>query len=119
LTSHASGSPVEQGKISADKTPSTAVYFSRAPSTQHMFLGGEAGLWDSNFDVEVYGSDIDAVETLATNLIVACQGFTGAMGQTTVLAMFVSDHAEDYVSKVEMNTDSGLNVSHFALEIIH
>jgi hypothetical protein len=41
------------------------------------------------------------------------------MGTTTVLAAFVSDQADDYTPKVELNTDEGLNVVSFALKIMH
>lgn len=113
------GAVVEQGKVSENYTTSPAIYFNRINSDVELFLGGEAGLYDSNYDVEVYGEDIDKVEDMAQALISALHGFMGKMGYTTVQAAFVTDHSEDYASKVAMETDEGINVSHFALQIIH
>jgi hypothetical protein len=113
-----SGATVEQNKIS-ETQPLVAVFFQRRPSNQDLFLDGSAGLYDTNFDVEIYGTDIDAVESLADSLKTLLHGFAGHMGFTYVYSIFVSDHEEDYTSKVELNTDAGLHVSTFALEISH
>jgi len=112
------GVPVEQGKIS-EGNAYPAVYYSRRPSNQELYLSGKPCLSDTNFTIEVYGEDIDAVETLADKLRTALHGFKGWMGSTFVKGSFCEDSEEDYQSKVEMNTDEGINVSMFNLQILH
>jgi hypothetical protein len=111
--------PVEQNNISEMKTSTPQVYFARRPSQQELFLDGTPIMYDTNFDVEIYGEDIDAVESLADTLKPVLNGFRGNMGATTVLGMFVSDHAEEYTSKAEMSSSEGLHVATFALNILH
>lgn len=125
LVSKLPGTPVEQNKLAESYATNPAVYFVRRPSSQDLLLSGAANLAETEYDVEVYGIDIDAVNTLADHLTAPVSGggylngFQGAMGSTTVLAAFVEDQADDYTPKVELNTDEGLHVVTFALRILH
>jgi hypothetical protein len=113
------GVPVEQNKIAEDYSNSPAIYIHRRPSQQEVFLDGTQSIAETNFDVEIYGEDIDAVEALADTLKPQLNGQQGQMGLTMVNGMFVSDHEGNYESKIQLNTDEGLHVSTFALQIFH
>lgn len=126
LNAHVTGPPpIEQNKIAEDYTSTPAIMFVRRPSNQDVFLDGSPGLSETEYDFEIYGIDIDAVNTLADGLVKPVSsagllnGFQGAMGDTEVLAAFVSDQSDDYTPKVDLNTDEGLHVVSFALKIIH
>lgn len=118
MSAQLSGKPVEQNKLAEDYTTTPAVVFFRSDSTEDLLLNGDAGLTTTNYDVEIYGSDIDAVESAADTLKTALHGKIGAMGDSTILGAFVSDHASDYVPKADLATDEGLNSSTFSLQII-
>lgn len=111
--------PVEQNKLAEDYSTSPAVMFVRRSGFTDLFLNGGIGLTTTEYDVEVYGTDVDAVDTLVETLRPPLNGFMGAMGQTTVLGGFVEEHSDDYTSKVELNTDEGLHVQTFAVKLIH
>lgn len=126
LSAHLAGTPIEQNKLAEDYATNPAVMFVRRPSSQDVLLSGaQPSIAETHYDLEVYGINIDAVETLADQLVAPyaagglLNGFQGPMGTTTVLAAFVADHADDYTSKVELNTDEGLHVVTFALSILH
>jgi hypothetical protein len=126
LKAHLAGPPpIEQNKIAEDYATNPAIMFIRRPSTQDLLLSGFPSIAETEYDFEIYGIDIDAVNTLADELVAPytsgglLNGFQGAMGSTVVLAAFVSDQADDYTPKVELNTDEGLNVVSFALKIMH
>jgi len=118
-------SPIEQNKIAEDYTTNPAIMFVRRPSTQDLLLDGSPSIAETEYDFEIYGIDIDAVESLADSLVKPVfsggllNGFQGVMGATSVLASFVSDQADDYTPKVEQNTDEGLHVVSFTLRILH
>lgn len=121
-----SGPPViEQNKIAEDYATNPAIMFVRRPSNQDLLLNGTPSIVQTDYDVEVYGLDVDATNTLADQLVKpvsiggALNGFQGKMGTTTVLAAFVEDEADDYTPKVTLNTDEGLHVVSFALRILH
>lgn len=111
--------PVEQNKIAEDYTTAPAIMFMKRDSNQDLFADGVPGLTYTEYDVEIYGEDIDAVDSVTETLRLALNGFRGQMGLTFVLGSFVSDHADDYTPKIELATDEGLNVQTFALQIIH
>lgn len=113
--------PAEQNKLAEDFPQMPAVVFFRRDSAQDLFLDGMAGLTTTDFDVEIYGVDVDAVEAMADTLKGpnALHGFRGLMGQSTVLGAFVSDHASDYLAKSDLATDEGLHSATFALLVIH
>lgn len=117
--------PIEQNKIAEDYTSSPAIMFVRRPSNQDLLLGGAASMAVTEYDIEVYGTDVDAVNSLADQMTTpvslggVLNGFQGKMGTTTVLAAFVEDQADDYTPKVDLNTDEGLHVVSFALKILH
>ena len=127
LKAHITGTvpTIEQNKLAEDYATSPAIMFVRRPSMQDVLLSGFPNIAETEYDFEIYGIDIDAVNTLADQLVAPytagglLNGFQGAMGTTTVLAAFVSDQADDYTPKVELNTDEGLNVVSFALKIMH
>jgi hypothetical protein len=126
LSAHLFGPPpIEQNKIAEDYSTSPAIMFVRRPSNQDLFLNGTADIADTEYDFEVYGTDVDAVNALADSLVKPASaggllnGFQGAMGTTTVLAAFVEDQADDYTPKIELNTDEGLHVVSFLLRILH
>lgn len=110
---------MEMNKISEQTSVTPNVFYCRAPSHQDLLLSGSPSFSEENYDVEVYGEDIDAVESLAQTLINLLHGYRGNIGLTYCHAVMVSDHAQDYQSKVLMNTDAGLHVSTFSLQIIH
>lgn len=111
--------PIEQNKIAEDYNSSPAIMFIRRNAVTDLFLNGNTGLNETEYDVEVYGTDVDAVDTAVELIRPALNGFRGVMGFTTVLGSFVTDHADDYTPKVELNTDEGLHVQTFALKFIH
>jgi len=113
------GIGVEQNKIAEDYNTSPALMFQRRPSTQDLFLNGTPSINETNFDIEIYGIDIDAVETTTDTAKTLLNGFKGTMGSTFVLGAFVTDHEDDYTPKVELQNDEGLNVCTFALQIIY
>lgn len=111
--------PVEQNKIAEDYSVAPAIMFVRRNQVQDLFLGGQTGLNESEYDIEIYGTDIDAVDAAAELLRTPLNGFSGNMGLTFVYAAFVTDHSDDYTPKVELQTDEGLHVQTFALRLIH
>lgn len=112
------GTPVEQNKISEDKTAPN-MFFRRKPSQTDLFLDGTVSLYETNYDVECYGENIDQVETLCDALRTNLNGYAGAMGETTVLGAFTADHEEDYQSKLDFGIDEGMNVASFSLQLVH
>ena len=111
--------PVEQNKIAEDYSVAPAIMFVRRNQVQDLFLNGNIGINESEYDIEIYGTDIDAVDAAAELLRTPLNGFTGNMGLTFVYAAFVTDHSDDYTPKVELQTDEGLHVQTFALRLIH
>lgn len=111
--------PVEQNKIAEDYSVAPAIMFVRRNQVQDLFLNGNTGLNESEYDIEIYGTDIDAVDAAAELLRTPLNGFSGSMGLTFVYAAFVTDHSDDYTPKVELQTDEGLHVQTFALRLIH
>lgn len=69
------------------------------------------------FDVEIYGTDVAAVHAVAAAVKACCDCYVGTFGDSTVKAIFVEDHTDNYVPK-NLDTDE---VTHFAalqLEIV-
>lgn len=111
--------PIEQNKIAEDYNTAPAIMFARRNQVQDLFLNGSTGLNHSEYDVEIYGTDIDAVDAAAEMLRAPLNGYAGQMGLTFICASFVTDHSDDYTPKVDLNTDEGLHVQTFALRLIH
>lgn len=109
--------PVQQNTISEDKDE-PYVWFMRSQDNQDLTLDGNTNLLrESWFDVEVIGLEVSAVETEADTLREALNGFHGAMGDTTVLGMFVFDADSDYLSRTTA-ADSGLHVAAFRVQLL-
>lgn len=111
--------PVEQNKIAEDYTTSPAIMFVRRNANQDLFLDGSLMNHETEYDVEVYGTDVDAVDAIVELIRPLLNGFRGEMGETTILAAFVADHADEYTPKIEMSTDEGLHVQTLSFRVLH
>lgn len=108
---------VQQNVVNTDKqTP--YVWFQRRSELKDVFLNGSAGLSTIDFDVEVIGEDINAVETEALSLRNSLNGFAGLIGTTQVLGCFVNDADDDYISKT-IAADTGVHVIAFEVTLIY
>lgn len=109
---------VEQNKISEETAATPCVTFIVRNDNQEQFLGGGDQIRVTEYDIEVYGEDIDAVDTLAAKARGLLNGFRGMMGLTTVLGGFVRDQDGNYVPKASHATDEGLHVNSFVWKVI-
>lgn len=114
--------PVEQGKIT-DTRGKPRVWLRRAGGATDIFLGGQKGLTETRFDVEVHGDDIGAVQGLADSIRAhhgdgGLNGFAGTLGTSEVLGVFVEDHADDYEPKGFAENDAGTHVAALDVNII-
>lgn len=112
--------PVEQGKIT-DTRGEPRVWLRRANSSTDVFMSGGAGLTETRFDVEVHGSDIAEVQTLADSIKAlhtagGLNGLAGTLGASEVLGVFVEDHADDYEPRGVLDSDEGMHVA--ALDVL-
>ena len=108
--------PVQQNVLS-DNQPQPFVWFQRQYANTDLLLNAGAALYDTTYDVEVCGLDIDATAAIAENLKTSLHGFHGTMGGTNVLGMFVQDADDNYVQK-NMNADEGFHVFAFQVQIM-
>lgn len=69
------------------------------------------------FDLELYGRDLDQVLELA-EAVRAHNCARGAFGNGTVQALFVRDHADDYIPRGIFDDDQGLHLAALQLEIV-
>lgn len=114
--------PIEEGKVS-DTRARTRVWYRRANSNTDVFIGGNAGLTETRFDIEVHGENIATVQTLAASIKAlhsagGLNGLSGAFGSSSVLGIFVEDHSDDYEPKGGFETDTGLHVCSLDVQVI-
>jgi len=69
------------------------------------------------FDVELIGRDLDAVLALADE-VRSHHKARGSFGSGTVQALFVRDHADDYLPRGIFDDDQGLHVAALQFEIV-
>jgi uncharacterized protein YdbL (DUF1318 family) len=108
--------PVQQDVVSALDTENR-VWFQRREANTELFTDATPMLTTSLFSVEVMSLDIDAVQTQATTMKAALNGFMGAMATDPVLICLVEDQADEYASK-SLGDDSGIHVAAFQCRII-
>lgn len=104
---------VEQNKVQEEVSASPAILYAVKKAEQDVFLDGDPGITTIEYDVEVYGTDPDAVDRVTEVARTKLNGFQGQMGLTFVLGGFARDQDSDYVSKVQLATDEGFHVSSF------
>jgi hypothetical protein len=69
------------------------------------------------YDVEVVGRTPTGAESLADAVFARCDSYTGAFGDTTVRAIFVTKQNADYVPR-NVGGDTGMHVETMRLEVI-
>lgn len=122
LLSYTAGAPVEKGKVSEDQPQALRVEFERGESNTDTYTSGGAGLTETLFDVEVQGTSPGPVQALVAlvksdALSGGLNGFSGAMGASTVLGCWVMDHDDDYQPKL-LDADEGFYVATFRVQVI-
>ncbi len=116
-----SGWTVQEGKLDFDKV-NPWVWFRRASTVQERLLSGAAcDNFTTDIDVEVVGTDIDAVQTEADTLKYALQTLAtpSTVGSTFCHYVEVTDHNDDYIPRSVFNTDTGYHVASFQVRILH
>lgn len=108
--------PVQQDVISVLDTENR-VWFQRTTAVTDVFIDGTPALTTSTFDIEVMSLDIDLVQSAATTIKTALNGFIGMMATDQVLICLVEDQADEYESR-NMGDDSGIHVAAFRANII-
>lgn len=116
--------PVEKGKVSMTQPP-LRVYFDRADANRDVDQGGQGGLYETWFDIEVAALDDEASPvTIAQGIkdgvgaVLGLNGFRGTMANTFVHGAFAFDQNDDYQPRV-LDADEGYYVSAFRLQVIH
>jgi hypothetical protein len=84
-----------------------------------MLNGTTTNAFTTDVDLEIVGSDIDAVQSQADSLKTALQITATTVGSTFCMAIFVVGHSDDYVSKTVLDTDEGLHFVALSLRIFH
>ncbi len=107
--------PVSENYVSEDKGQ-PRVWWQRSTSNVELLLSGQLSLVDTNYNVEVFGSDIDATASIADALKSSLHGFRGQMGDSFVLGMFVTDHSDEYLPR-NIDTDDGFHGFSFAVQV--
>jgi hypothetical protein len=111
-----SGVPVEEGIISFG-TAYTRVWYGRSGSKLDRFLSKEQGLIETSFDVECISDTLSTCQGLAA-AVYTLDGYQGAFGSSSALAIWVDDQADDYVAKNSWSNDAGLYLSTVKLTIV-
>lgn len=116
--------PVQQGKVE-DTAVQPRVWFRRANAFTDLFIGGGAGLTETFYDIEVHGTSLSGVQTLADSIKAlysastpGLNGRSGTFGSSTILGCFVEDHADDYEPKGGFDSDIGMHVAALQVHII-
>ncbi|MBI3713840.1 MAG: hypothetical protein HY253_12895 [Burkholderiales bacterium] len=106
---------IEYGKIVQD-TETPFIWYQRSSHNQDVNINGRMLLATTEFDVEVVHTDPMETQTLADSIRTLLHGYQGAMGDDTVLAMFVTDQSDDY-ENFNVMTDDGFYIVAFKVQI--
>jgi len=110
-------------RMHQNKTPESYdglyIWYSRGGTDDEDELDDEEGTapFREFFDVEVIGRDLDAVLDAADELRSHSKA-RGTFGDGTVQALFVRDHADDYLPRGIFDDDEGFHVAALQLEIV-
>ena len=94
------------------------IWYARSSEREDLDLGGEGGLVESEWDLEVISDDLDEAQDLAHVVKRFLRGKRGTFGTQTVLGTFVEDHNDEYISK-SVDAESGYQVAALRVRIFH
>lgn len=99
-----------------EEAPKTRIFFQRSGTENENLLGGSTVIYHAIYDVECV-SDDPATAIAMGDALQAYVTFAGAMGDTAVLAMDVTDQSSEYVPYHDY-ADEGLHVTPLRLEVM-
>ena len=117
-----SGTPIEKGVIGDEQTP-TRVYYQRSSGNQDVYLDGAPGLTTTVFDVEAAAlADDTTVQSLMATIKTMhgypANGVALTHGTSSILGIFVADHADDYQPR-GVDADDGYVVAAVQISVTH
>jgi len=95
-----------------------SVWWQRRTANTDVFLSGQPILNETNYDVEVYSTNIDQAASVADTLKDSLNGYFGVMGTSRVLGSFVEEANDDYIPKAAIADDTGLHNFSFFVRMI-
>ncbi len=113
--------PVEQGKISEETEADPRVFYGRVSEQAEVFVGGQGGLGEAHFTVEIFGTDVAEVQDMAGRIRALAgdnglNGKHGYFGLDEVLGVYVTDQDDDYEYR-GMDADEGWHAAALDVQI--
>jgi len=99
-----------------ENPPDPRIWFRRAREETLKHMDTTSGPTESEWDVEVIGTDDDTVLDLAEVVRTTLDGYRGAFGSRTVQGVFVSDHDDEYIPR-GVADEEGFTVAALRLRI--